>query len=119
MKASNEDTLELFAPDLNQGPEDPGPTTGELSCLGKAGKLRLARWGYEKFEGFWPKKHTGVKSGFRVPPRFCGNQADLPNHVFSAIGVQRMKSFGAGVRGPHRPLLRRNPLQHGCYHFKR
>ena len=44
MKASNEDTLGLFAPDPNQGPEDPGPTTGELSWLGKAGKLRLVRW---------------------------------------------------------------------------
>ena len=67
MKASNEDTLGLFAPDPNQGPEDPGPTTGELSWLGKAGKLRLARWGYGKFEGFWSKKareHSRGKVNF-------------------------------------------------------
>ena len=27
-----------------------------LRKLGRENKLRLPRWGYEKFEGFWPKK---------------------------------------------------------------
>ena len=50
------ETLGLFAPDPNQGPEDPGPATVEITLLGKADKLRLPRWGDGMFEGFWPKK---------------------------------------------------------------
>ena len=49
-------TLGLFAPDPNQGPEDPGPATGDIALLRKADKLRLPRWGDGEFEGFWPKK---------------------------------------------------------------
>ena len=51
-----EDTLGLFAPDPDQGDDPPGPTIGDFTQLGKADKLRLPRWGYGKFEGFWPKK---------------------------------------------------------------
>ena len=53
---SQREPLGLFAPDPNQGPEDPGPATGDITLLGSANKFRQPRWGYEKFEGFWPKK---------------------------------------------------------------
>jgi len=53
---SPREPLGLFAPDPNQGPEDPGPATDDIALLRKADKFRLARWGDGKFEGFWPKK---------------------------------------------------------------
>ena len=56
IQSSKKETLGLFAPDPNQGPEDPGPATGDIALLRKADKLRLVRWGDGKFEGFWPKK---------------------------------------------------------------
>ena len=56
IQSSNKETLGLFAPDPNQGPEDPGPATGDIALLRKADKFRLVRWGDGKFEGFWPKK---------------------------------------------------------------
>ena len=54
-KSSKEETLG-FHPRPHQGGDRPGPATGEITLLGYASKLRLARWGYEKLEGFWPKK---------------------------------------------------------------
>ena len=49
-------TLGLFAPDPNQGVEPPGPTIGEITMLRLTNNLRQIRWGYEKYESFWPKK---------------------------------------------------------------
>ena len=64
-------------PDLRQGPEDPGPANGDIALLEKADKLRPPRLGYGKFEGFWPMKHNGTKSDFRVPPSLSESQADF------------------------------------------
>ena len=33
-KTNVEDTLGLFAPDPNQGPEDPGPAIGDITLSG-------------------------------------------------------------------------------------
>ena len=42
-------------PDLRQGIHPLHPSR-RLSPLGRKSKFRLTRWGYGKFEGFWPKK---------------------------------------------------------------
>ena len=52
------------------------------------------------------QKHNGVKSDFRVPFCYSGNQLDSFIQAVSTKWVQGAKSPGAGVRGPHRPLLR-------------
>ena len=31
--------------------------------LGRENKFRLPRWGYDKFEGFWPKKAWEIPKG--------------------------------------------------------
>ena len=59
---------------LRQGGDRSGPATGDIALLEKADKLRLPRWGYEKLEGFWPKKareHPRGKVNFplRMIPR--------------------------------------------------
>ena len=58
-----------FHPRPHQGTEYPGPAPGEITPLEETNSLRLPRWGYEKYEGFWPKKARKIprrKRGFTL-----------------------------------------------------
>ena len=52
-----------FHPRPHQGDDPPGPAPGEITLLEETNSLRLLRWGYEKFEGFWPKKARKIPRG--------------------------------------------------------
>ena len=52
-----------FHPRPYQGDDPPGPAPGEITLLEETNSLRLLRWGYEKFEGFWPKKAGKIPEG--------------------------------------------------------
>ena len=55
-KADGEETLGAARPQTCGKGFHPLHPSRRLRKLGKENKLRLPRWGYEKFDGFWPKK---------------------------------------------------------------
>ena len=89
------------------GPRKPGKSEGESKLSPADYSLAFPGCKASGLAASPPgQKRNGVKPDFHVPPSISGNQADFPIQAISAIEVQEMKSPGAGVRGPHRPLLR-------------
>ena len=124
-------TLGLFAPDPNQGPEDPGPATGEIMLLGISMASACRAGVYGKFEGFWPKKAwenprgkvnfplriipwlspDALHPGWRLRRRARSTMASGQTSVFlsATVGTNLIRSFKQyplnGSRG-RSPLVR-------------